>query len=125
MVQVSPAPQIHKTRFDPSYVFLSVPSNVQEYKNYLERKLGRPLSGGNPEGWNPSTAQMVPARRSSEIRPPSLMQLEVDTSSNNRKNNQKYEDDLISFNAPSPTKPPDPQTEAHTNFKQLVDQMHK
>lgn len=101
----------------------SIPSNVQEYKHYLERKLGRPLSGGNPEGWNPPAAKVVPARRSSEIRPPSLNKLEVDVTAT--KNNQQKIDDLISFNAPSPTKPPDPQTEAHTNFKQLVDQMHK
>lgn len=103
--------------------YSSIPTNVQEYKSYLERKIGRPLSGGNPEGWNPPAAKIVPARRSSEIQPPSVSKLELDTTGN--RNNQKTVDDLISFNAPSPTKPPDPQTEAHSNFKQLVEQMHK
>lgn len=106
--------------------YSSIPTNVKEYKTYLERKIGRPLSGGNPEGWNPPPAKAVPARRSSEIRPPSLSKLEPDSNNvGNPKGNQQKEDDLISFNAPSPTKPPDPQTEAHSNFKQLVEQMHK
>lgn len=88
-----------------------IPTNVREYKSYLERKLGRPLSGGKPDGWKPV---VEPARRSSEITPPTF-----------GATTSKVENDLMDFNAPSPEKPKDPQTEAHASFIQLVDQMHK
>lgn len=91
---------------------------LREYKQQLERRLGRPLSGGSVDSWKPNQATApsglasntnnVP-RRSSEIRPPVSRDVP----------------DLMDFNAPSPTKPKDPQSEAHDNFKQLVEDMHK
>lgn len=91
---------------------------LREYKQQLERRLGRPLSGGSVDTWK----QMQPTsslgvgnntnnvpRRASDIRPPLSKDIP----------------DLMDFNAPSPTKPKDPQSEAHDNFKQLVEDMHK
>lgn len=85
-----------------------------EYKAYLEQKLGRPLSGGKPDGWNPPKfkAENEATRRKSEVTPPSNF-------------NTKFDSDLMDFNAPSPEKPKDPQSEAHSNFLQFVDQMYK
>lgn len=94
---------------------------LREYKQQLERRLGRPLSGGSVDTWRnqQQTSQSsvvgtnnnnVP-RRASEIRPPVTGSRDVP--------------DLMDFNAPSPTKPKDPQSEAHDNFKQLVEDMHK
>lgn len=86
---------------------------LREYKQQLERRLGRPLSGGSVDTWKQNSSISVSgtgvARRASEIKPPSA----------------KDVPDLMDFNAPSPTKPKDPQSEAHDNFKQLVEDMHK
>lgn len=89
----------------------AVPTNIREYKSYLERKLGRPLSGGNPDSWKPPAPTQA-GRRSSEITPPSMFE-------------KKFESDLMDFNAPSPEKPKDSQSEAHESFIQLVQQMHQ
>lgn len=94
---------------------------LREYKQQLERRLGRPLSGGSVDTWKQNQQQNYSSsltagnninnvpRRSSEIRPPVSRDVP----------------DLMDFNAPSPTKPKDPQSEAHDNFKQLVEDMHK
>lgn len=81
---------------------------LREYKNRLEQRIGRPLSGGSLDNFKSNTA--VP-RRPSDINPPQI--------------NRRDEPDLIAFDAPSPPKPKDPQTEAHESFKQLVEDMHK
>lgn len=88
---------------------------LREYKQQLERRLGRPLSGGSVDTWKQqnnvagNNLNNVP-RGVSEIQPPSV---------------NRDVPDLMDFNAPSPTKPKDPQSEAHDNFKQLVEDMHK
>uniref|UniRef100_A0A336MPB8 phosphatidylinositol 3-kinase n=1 Tax=Culicoides sonorensis TaxID=179676 RepID=A0A336MPB8_CULSO len=90
---------------------------LRKYKQELERRLGRPLSGGSVETWKQHQQNASVSgnntnnttRRVSEITPPPSRDVP----------------DLMDFNAPSPTKPKDPQSEAHDNFKQLVQDMHK
>ncbi|XP_055594425.1 phosphatidylinositol 4-phosphate 3-kinase C2 domain-containing subunit beta [Uranotaenia lowii] len=101
---------------------------LEDYKTYLQRKIqlhqtspsgnANNSNNGNlspqlftaPAGGDQTTA---PIRRISDIRNPGLGQ----------QTKAKDEADLISFNAPPPA--PNPKDEAHSNLKELVDQMHR